>query len=119
MPRYEYAKIRQLISRKLGRDYRPTTKLDKPGHARVTIRGVIRADARPRHRVTSEYRPETKNMCYCSRRCWGVDEMFSTDTRGYNEDKKKRNPSTILVPDGRRSGKPGGRSCGGDTRPTS
>jgi hypothetical protein len=25
--------------------------------------------------------------------------MFSTDTRGYNEDKKKRNPSAILVPE--------------------
>jgi hypothetical protein len=25
--------------------------------------------------------------------------MFSTDTCGYNEDKKKRNPSAILVPE--------------------
>jgi len=25
--------------------------------------------------------------------------MFSTDTRGYNEDKKTRNPSAILVPE--------------------
>jgi hypothetical protein len=25
--------------------------------------------------------------------------MFSTDTRGYNKDKKKRNPSAILVPE--------------------
>jgi hypothetical protein len=75
-----------------------TTKLDKPGHARVKVCGVIRADASPRYHATGKCRPETKNLCHCSRCCWGVDEIFSTDTRGYNEDKDKWNPSAILVP---------------------
>jgi hypothetical protein len=76
-----------------------TTKLDKPGYARVKVRGEIRADARPRYRATGKYRPVTKNLRHCDRCCRGVDEVFSTDTRGHNEDKKTRNPCAILVPE--------------------
>ena len=90
-----------------------TTKLDKPGNARVIVRGIIRADARPRYRATGKCRPVTKNLRHCGRCCWGVDEMFSTDTRGYNEDKKTRNPSVILVPEGGQ-GNPGLVPDGGD-----
>jgi hypothetical protein len=76
-----------------------TTKLDKPGYARVKVRGEIRADASPRYRATGKYRPVTENLRHCGRCCWGADEMFSTDTRCYNKDKKTRNPCVILVPE--------------------
>jgi hypothetical protein len=79
----------------------------------VKVRGVIRADARPRYRATGKCRPETKNLRHCSRWCWGVDEIFSTDTRGHNEDKNKRNPSTILVPE-EGQGNPAVAPDGGD-----
>lgn len=79
----------------------------------MKVRGVIRADACPRYRATGKCRPETKNMRYCSWCGWGVDEMFSTNTRGYNEDKKKRNPSAILVPE-EGQGNPVVISDGGD-----
>ena len=73
-------------------------KLDKPRYTRVVVRGVVRADDRPRYHVTSNCRPKTEILCYCGRCCWGVDKIFSTDTRGNNEDKKKRNPNTFLKP---------------------
>jgi hypothetical protein len=75
-----------------------TVRLDKPGHARVEVRCVVRAEGRPRHHGTSNYRPETENLCRCRSFCWSVDKMFSADTRGNNEDKKRRNPGTIFVP---------------------
>ena len=75
-----------------------TVELDKPGHARVEVRCVVRAEGRPRHHGTSDYRPETENLCRCRSFCWGVNKMFSADTRGDNEDEKRRNPGTIFVP---------------------
>ncbi|SRR6266566_8264408 len=75
-----------------------TVEPDKPGHTRVEVRCVVRAEDRPRHRGTSNYRRETENLCRCRSFCWGVDKMFSADTRGNNEDKKRRNPGTIFVP---------------------
>jgi hypothetical protein len=75
-------------------------KLDKPGHTRVEVRGVVRAEGSPRYHVTGNCRPKTEILCYCGRCCWGVDEIFSTDTRGNNEDKKKWNPNTIFKPTG-------------------
>jgi hypothetical protein len=29
---------------------------------------------------------------------WGIDKMFSTDTRGNNEHEKKKDPGNILIP---------------------
>ena len=77
-----------------------TAKLNKPGCTRVGVCGIIRADARPRHRATGNCRPETENLCHCGRYRWGVDKMFSTDTCGNNEDKEKWNPRVILIPAG-------------------
>lgn len=71
---------------------------DKPGHTRVEVRCVVRAEGRPRHHRTSNYRPVAENLCRCRRFCWGVDKMFSADTRGNDEDEKSRNPGTIFVP---------------------
>jgi hypothetical protein len=75
-----------------------TVELDKPGHTRVEVRCVVRAEDRPRQHGTGNYRPETENLCRCPSFCWGVDKMFSADPRGDNEDKKRRNPGTIFVP---------------------
>jgi hypothetical protein len=75
-----------------------TVELDKPGHTRVEVRCVVRAEGRPRQHRTGNYRSETENLCRCRRFRWDVDKMFSADTRGNNEDKKRRNPGTIFVP---------------------
>lgn len=73
-------------------------ELNKPGHTRVEVRRVVRAEGRPGHHGTGNYRPETENLCRCRRFCWGVGEMFSADARGNNENKKRRNPGAIFVP---------------------
>jgi hypothetical protein len=73
-------------------------KLDKPGYTRVEVRGIVRAEDRPRHRETGNCRRKTENLCRCGRCCWRVDKIFSADTRGNNKDKKRRNPGTIFVP---------------------
>ena len=75
-----------------------TTELDRPGYTRVEVRCVVRAEDRPRYHGTGNYRPETENLCRCRSFCWGVHKMFSANARGNNEDKKRRNPGTILVP---------------------
>lgn len=75
-----------------------TAEFDKPRHTRVEVRCVVRAEDRPRYHKTGNYCPETENLRRCRRFCWGVDKMFSADTRGNDEDKKRRNPGTIFVP---------------------
>jgi hypothetical protein len=64
----------------------------------VEIRGIVRAEPRPWYRVPSNCRSETKNLLRSGRNCWGVDEMFSTDTRGNKEHKKEKDPGDILIP---------------------
>lgn len=76
-----------------------TGKLDKPGHTRVEIRCIIRADARPCDHIASNCRSETKDLHHCGRRCWGVDEVFPSDTCDNNENKKEEKPRAVLVPE--------------------
>lgn len=73
-------------------------ELDKPGHTRVEVRCIVRTEGRPCHHGTSNYRRVTENLCSCRRFCWGVDKIFSADTRGNNKDEKRRNPGTVFVP---------------------
>ena len=71
---------------------------NQPGYTRVEVRGVVRTEGRPRHRETGDGRTKIKNLCRCGGCCWWVDEIFTTDSRGNNEDDENRNPSAILIP---------------------
>ena len=75
-----------------------TEKLDKPGYTRVEICGIVRADGCPCYHVTSDCRSETKDLHYCSRCCWGVHKIFSSNACDNNKDKKEENPGAILEP---------------------
>ena len=75
-----------------------SVELDKPGYTRMEVCCIVRTEGRPRHHGTSDDRPVTEYLCRCCRFCWGVHKMLSADTRGNNEDEKRRNPGTIFVP---------------------
>ena len=64
----------------------------------MEIRGIVRAERRPRYRVPGNCRSETENLLRSGRKFWRVDKMFSTDTRGNNEHKKEKEPGDILIP---------------------
>ncbi len=64
----------------------------------VEVRGVIRAEGRPWYHVPGNCRPKTEYLCRCGWCYCGIYEILSTDTRGNNKDKKRRDPNAILVP---------------------
>jgi hypothetical protein len=64
----------------------------------VIVYSEVGALGRPCHRETGNCRPEFEDLSHGGRRCWGIDEVFTTYTQCNDEYDDHWNPSTICIP---------------------